>query len=136
MDRIHDLVHCYPGDLCQYNSIRVNANIHLFPQSVDLYDREIFYDTMEPAEYSEDDPHFFHSVSTITDLGREDDVDDTSSHFFATFPSFSALSLASVDVNLYDCPCLEGDSSLFTYWMDLQIFNSTTYLDYYPSSDT
>lgn len=48
--------------------------------------------------------------------------------------SFSTLSIASTNRNFHDCPCLEDDSSLFTDWMDLQIFDDITYLDCYQDS--
>lgn len=96
---------------------------------MDLYDRVIFYDTVEPIKFFEEDPHFFPSVSTQTNLGVENDVDDTSSHFFDIFQSVAALSLAPINLDFRYCPCLDVDSTLFIDWMDLQIYNTTTYLD-------
>lgn len=113
MNSIHDLVNCSPASLYQYNCIRASKIFHLFHQAVDLYDIVILYDEVEPIEYSEEDSHFFPSVSTILDLGVSNDVDDTGSHFLSTFSSFTALSLASMDINFYDCPCLEDDSTIF-----------------------
>ena len=89
----------------------------------------VFHDTVEPISSSEDALNFFPSVSTLSDLGGDDDVDDTGSQFFDAFPSSSALSIYSMGLDFYDCPCIAFDATLFTDWMGLQIFNDTTYLD-------
>lgn len=134
---MHDLINFFPGVLCQYSSIRASEIFHFFHQAVDLCDRVIFYNVVKPIECSEEESHLLPSVSTLIDLGVGNGVDGIGSHIFATFPAFTALSLTSMDLDFHYCPCLEDDSTLFTDWMNLQIFNDTVYLIYSldPPSD-
>ena len=129
MDRMHDLVNCSPGVLWQYNTIRGGEIFHLFPKVVDIYDRAIFYDAVEPINYPTEEPHFFPAVSTLTDLGGGNEVDDFGTYFLDPCSTLSDLSMSTMSLDFHDCPCLEDDSSLFTNWMDLDIFNDITYLD-------
>ena len=76
-----------------------------------------------------EDPHFFPVVSTLTDLGGGNEVDDSGSYFFVPISFLFDISMSSMSLDFHDCPCLEDDSSLFTNWMNLEIFNDITYLD-------
>ena len=126
MDRLHELVSCSPVVLWQYNVIEI---FQLFPKAVNLLDKCMFHDTIEPTDNPTEEMHFFSAVSSLTDIPTMYELDDTGSYFFDSNVSLSDLSLSSLSLDYYDCPSLENDDTLFTDWMDLEEFNENTYLD-------
>ena len=129
MDRLHELVSCSPTVLWQYNVIRGNEIFQLFPKAVNLLDKYMFHDTIEPTDNPTEEMHFFSAVSTLTDIPTMYELDDTGSYFFDPNMSLSDLSSISMSLDYYDCPGLEDDHTLFTDWMDLDEFNENTYID-------
>ena len=73
-------------------------------------------------------------MSALIDLGGVNEVDDTGNYFFDSNLSLSDISITSTSLDYHDYPYLDDDSSFFTDWMDLNIFNDNTYLDFSQES--